>query len=64
MTAAEPHDLASSMLRMYGKAKAFALADRYAQDCIAHSDQDGHKKWASSTAVIGMVIEVDSRLGR
>jgi hypothetical protein len=64
MATTEPHELASSMMRMYGKSKALALADRYARDCTDHSDYDGHDRWASTTAVIGMVIEIDSRLGK
>ena len=49
--------LAESMLRMYGPAKAFSLADRYATECTAGGDGSGHKEWAEVAATIAALTE-------
>ena len=46
MNSADPHDLAFSMIVLYGKKRAFALADRYASDCSLNADLQGHSRWA------------------
>ncbi|HEX4176782.1 MAG TPA: hypothetical protein VHY57_00015 [Rhizomicrobium sp.] len=63
MTAAENCALADSMIRMYGLGKAFSMADRYASDCTANGDDDGHSKWATAAARIAMLIELEEKFG-
>jgi hypothetical protein len=60
----ETRQLVDSMLRLYGKAKAFTLADRYAHDCTVNGDHHGHEKWAAAAAVIGDLIDQDQRFGK
>jgi len=59
----EGRALAESMVRMYGPAKAFTLADRYAIDCTANGDTSGHSKWAAAASVIGETMEMRKRFG-
>ena len=51
------------MIRMYGLGKAFSMANRYASDCTANGDDDGHSKWAIAAARIGMLIELEEKFG-
>jgi hypothetical protein len=53
MSTNEGRDLAGSMMRMYGPATAYSLADRYATECTASGDVDGHARWAAAALVIG-----------
>jgi hypothetical protein len=62
MSSADPRDLAFSMIVLYGKKRAFALADRYASDCSLNADLHGHSRWALASAVIGDLIEAEQRL--
>jgi hypothetical protein len=62
MISADSHELAHSMIHLYGMKRAFSLADRYARDCSSNADPHGHNKWALATAVIGELIEADQRL--
>jgi hypothetical protein len=55
----EARQLAESMARMYGKKQAYALADRYARDCTANGDHQGHEKWAMAAALVGELIDMD-----
>jgi hypothetical protein len=59
----EGRNLAESMVRMYGLAKALALADRYAADCTASGDTSGHARWAAAALVIGERLEMTARFG-
>jgi hypothetical protein len=59
MSSSEDRELADSMIRLYGKAKAFSLAERYAADCTANNDHKGHVKWASVAARVSELIELD-----
>jgi 2-methylcitrate dehydratase PrpD len=61
MPANESRELAESMIRLYGKAKAYNLADRYAKDCTNNGDHHGHARWAGAAAVIGELIDLDER---
>jgi hypothetical protein len=61
MTSAEDSALADSMIRMYGLGKALSMASRYASDCTANGDDDGHGKWATAAARIGMLIELEEK---
>lgn len=61
MTAAENIALADSMIRMYGLSKAFTMAGRYASDCTANGDIDGHSKWATAAARIAAVMELEQK---
>lgn len=63
MTAAENMALADSMIRMYGLSKAFSMAGRYASDCSANGDRDGHSKWATAAARIASVMELEQKFG-
>jgi hypothetical protein len=64
MDSIDAKDLAASMVRHYGKAYAFKLADRYATECSANSDSSGHGSWAAAAAAIGELIELERRFGR
>jgi hypothetical protein len=64
MDSTNAKDLAASMMRMYGKAAAFTLADRYAAECTANGDSHGHGSWATAAAVIGELIELERKFGR
>ena len=59
MSSSEDRELADSMIRLYGKTKAFSLAGRYAADCTANNDDKGHVKWAAAAARIAELIELD-----
>ena len=58
MISTDPHDLAASMLRIYGDANALSLASGYANDASASGDRHGHKKWAAVVIAIAAMIEV------
>jgi hypothetical protein len=62
MSSADPRDLAFSMIVLYGKKRAFALADLYASDCSLNADLHGHSRWALASVVIGDLIEAEQRL--
>jgi hypothetical protein len=51
-------DLAESMLRLWGNAKAFPLAHEYADDCIEQGDNDGRDKWDAVAADIARLTEL------
>ncbi|HVW74585.1 MAG TPA: hypothetical protein VHC39_13175 [Rhizomicrobium sp.] len=63
MIAAENSALADSMIRMYGLGKALSMANRYASDCTANGDHDGHGKWAGAAARIAALIELEKKFG-
>ena len=62
MTSADPRELAFSMIRFYGTASAFTLAERYAIRSTAIGDPHGHGKWANAAKVIRELIETEQRL--
>jgi hypothetical protein len=62
MISAGPHELAHSMIHLYGMKRAFSLADRYARDCSLNTDPHGHSKWSLAAAVIGSLIDAERRL--
>lgn len=62
MESTEDRELADSMIRLYGKTKAFSLAGRYAAECTANSDDKGHIKWAGTAARIAELIELDQQV--
>jgi len=64
MDSTNAKDLAASMIRMYGKATAFSLADRYATECSTNGDSSGHSSWAAAAAVIGELLELEHKFGR
>jgi hypothetical protein len=63
MDTIDPHDLANSMIRMYGPVTAFSLADRYATECTAGGDTSGHSKWVATALVIRAKIEQAQKSG-
>jgi hypothetical protein len=64
MSSSDDRVLADSMIRLYGKSKAFTLASRYAADCTANNDDKGHSKWAAAAAKIAELIELEEQLGK
>jgi hypothetical protein len=62
MISACPHDLAFSMIHLYGKKRAFTLAGSYASDCSSNADHHGHNRWTLAASVIGNLIEAEQRL--
>jgi hypothetical protein len=64
MDSTDAKDLAASMVRHYGKAYAFKLADRYASECSSNGDSSGHNNWAAAAAVIGELIEMEAKFGK
>ena len=56
----EGRNLAESMIRMYGPAKAADLVNRYATKSTASGDVAGHARWAAAALVIGEIIERDA----
>ena len=62
MISADPHDLAHSMIHLYGMKRAFSLADRYARDWSSNAGPQGHNKWELAAAVIGSLIQAERRL--
>jgi hypothetical protein len=63
MNLSETRALVDSMIRMYGLAKAFSLADKYAAACTSNNDAAGHSKWATAAAVIGELMDQQQRFG-
>jgi hypothetical protein len=57
MSTNEGRNLAESMIRMYGPAKAADLVDRYAAESTASGDVAGHARWAAAALVIGETME-------
>jgi hypothetical protein len=62
MNSANYTDLAQSMLVMYGPAKAFSLANRYAHESTANGDEAGRSKWVMAAALIGRFIDAMERM--
>ena len=52
------------MIRLYGKAQAFIQANRYAADCTANGDANGHARWAAAAAQIGELMESNNKFGK
>jgi hypothetical protein len=63
MILVETRDLATAMIRLHGKVRAFSLAGRYAVDCTAVGDTEGQYRWAAAAVLIGELIDVDKRIG-
>jgi len=57
-------DLVTSMIRIYGKAEAFYLADRYAIHHHTNGDTSAHARWIDVAALICEQIELDRRFGK
>ena len=55
--------LAESMVRMYGLATAFKLADHYGRECTESGDSAGHSQWAGVAHMLGERIETEKKFG-
>jgi hypothetical protein len=61
MDTTEIRELAESMTRTYGKARALSLAERYALSANTRHDIFMHDKWAAVAAVLSKALESEQR---
>ena len=63
MGSIDARSLAESMVRMYGKTTALAVASRYAAASSATNDIDGRERWSSVVSLIAELIEEKKQQG-